>query len=172
MKLYEILNELDELFDLMGSDELTDEERQAANARFSELMEKKTDILEWLAKSVMNDRALAAGCKEEGTRLIEKAKKAEASAERKLKVLERECGEGKTQLGNLTLSSRAGVPKAVYLSDDEPSIAEWCREHNLDSCVRTKTTVSLVKDELKKAVGLGYEIPGVNVVRETSWSLK
>ncbi|MCD8133794.1 MAG: siphovirus Gp157 family protein [Clostridiales bacterium] len=105
MKLYEVNHEIEEIFDrlvdtdtgeiLMESDELM--------AQLDTLLLERQQILEYLAKLVLNTRSDAAALKEEESRLKKRRERLTKKEEQLMAVLDRECGGEKTDLGVATV---------------------------------------------------------------------
>lgn len=178
-KLYEINQELTELFAFEWSDEhsawiypdtgefLTDEEFEA---RAQKLGMDKQRILEWMAKEILNGRSEAEALKAEVQRLTARKKSIEARCERLLAILDRECGGQKTDLGVATMSYRKSSA-VVWDEAQTRVIADWLEEHGYIDCVKYHDP-EVQKPELKKLLASGVEVPLAEIEERVRGSLK
>ncbi len=170
MKLYEVNAAISDIIDSMvdeetgeivtGSDEVMEE--------FEKLLWNKQQILEYLAKMVLNTRADAAALKEEENRLKARRDRMEKKAGRIMEILDRECGGVKTNLGVATLNYRK--TSRLEVADDKETV-KWLVANGYDNCYRIKDP-EVAKTEVKKLIGSGVEVPGCTIIEDRSCSLK
>jgi hypothetical protein len=171
MKLYEINSELISLLDRLEPDPETGEvpaDYEEIIAEINALALRREEILQYLAKLVMNLRSEAAAIKEEEARLKKRREGFESREERVMRVLDRECDGQTTDLGIATLSYRR--TSRVDVSDEASAVA-WLKEHNHTSALKIPEP-TVYKAEVKKLISAGQEIPGCAVVEDRSCSLK
>jgi hypothetical protein len=178
-KLYEINQELTDLFAFEWSDEhsawiypdtgefLTDEEFEA---RAEKLGMDKQRILEWMAKEILNGRSEAEALKAEVQRLSARKKSIEARCERLLAILDRECGGRKTDLGVATMSYRKSSA-VVWDDSNSADIICWLEEHGHDDCLKYSDP-EIRKMELKKLMASGVSVPFAEIEERMNGSLK
>ena len=109
MKLYEVNQEIEELMRMLEPDPETGEIPAGEDeimARIGELAMKREDILQYLAKLILNIRASVTGMKAEEDRLKARRKVSENKEDHLMSILDRECGGEKTDLGVATLYYR------------------------------------------------------------------
>ena len=171
MKLYEINSELITLLDRLEPDPETGE----VPANYEEIIEEinalslqREEILQYLAKLVMNLRSVAAAIKEEETRLKKRREAFEGREQRVMRVLDRECGGQTTDLGIATLSYRR--TSRVDISD-EASAVKWLKEHDYTSAFKVPEP-TVYKAEVKKLISTGQEIPGCALIEDRACNLK
>ena len=171
MKLYEINSELITLLDRLEPDPETGE----VPANYEEIIEEinalslqREEILQYLAKLVMNLRSVAAAIKEEETRLKKRREAFEGREQRVMRVLDRECGGQTTDLGIATLSYR--ITSRVDISD-EASAVKWLKEHDYTSAFKVPEP-TVYKAEVKKLISTGQEIPGCALIEDRACNLK
>ena len=171
MKLYEINAEILRLTDQIEFDEETGEILCDIDAIYDAIgalqMEKKS-ILEYLAKIVLNLRAEAAAVKTEEQRLKERREKLSKKEERLMKILDRECAGEKTDLGVATFSYRK--TSHVDVSDANKAV-NWLKRHKFTDCYRVPAP-EVAKNEVKKLLTAGTNVPGCAVVEDYSCLLK
>ena len=171
MHLYEINEEIRRLTDRIEFDEDTGEvlcDIDAVCAEIDALQMEKKSILEYLAKVVLNLRAESAALKSEEARLRERRTKLTMREDSLMKVLDRECGGKKTDLGVAGVSYRA--TSHVEVEDTDRAI-RWLAEHNHKDCIRTYAP-EIEKAAVKKIIGEGEKVPGCTLVKGISCSLK
>ena len=179
MGLYEINQELTELFSFEWSDEhsawiypdtgefLTDEEFEA---RAQKLGMDKQRILEWMAKEMLNMRGEREMLKAEMARIRERAKRLENKEERFRQILDRECNGKKTDLGVATFSYRKSSA-AVWNEANSADIICWLEEHGHDDCLKYSDP-EIRKTELKKLMASGVNVPFAEIEERMNGSLK
>ncbi len=171
MKLYEINEEILQLMEQMVVDEETGEVPDNADeiiARINSLQMERKSVLEYLAKMVLNIRAVETALKGEESRLKERRGKLEKKEDRLLEIIDRECGGEKTDLGVATLSYRK-VAK-LEVSDAEAAVS-WLKRNGYTDCFRTPAP-EVAKAEVKRLIQSGVAVPGCEVVEDLSCSLK
>ena len=171
MKLYEVNAKLESLLDEVLFDEETGEilaEPPDLSERFEALQMERQRILEYLAKLVINTRAEVAALKEEERRLKDRRSSLEAKEDRLMKILDRECGGTKTDLGVATFSYRK--TSHVDVSDSAKAV-RWLKRNKHHSCYRTPEP-EVAKAEVKKLINAGVKVPGCAIVEDYSCSLK
>ena len=160
MKLYEINEEIGSLIDQILVDEETGEilcDIDEIYARIDALEMEKKSILEFLAKLVLNTRAEAAAVKAE-----------EKKESRLMQILDRECAGTKTDLGVATFYYRKTT--RVDVSDAEKAV-NWLKRHKHTDCYRVPVP-EVAKNEVKKLLAAGENVPGCAVVEDYSCLLK
>ena len=170
MKLYEINDEILRLTDQIVIDEETGEigcDLENICAQIDSLRMEKRSILEYLAKLTLNLRAEQTAVKAEETRLHDRRVSLEKKEKRLLQVLDRECGGEKTDLGVATLNYRK--TSRVYVTDHNAAII-WLQE-NHENFIRYQEP-EISKNDVKKLLAEGTEIPGCSLVEERSYSLR
>ena len=169
MKLYKINGCIQEL-----ADQLVDPETGEIAVNEDEIMEEihrlqmeRMSVLEYLAKIVLNTRADAAALKNEEDRLKNRRKILERKDDRLMGILKRECPET-TKLGVATLSYRK--TSRLEVSDAAAAVA-WLRENQLEGCIN-QPEPTVYKDEVKKLINAGKQVPGCSIVTDNTASLK
>ena len=169
MKLYEINEKIEHLTEQFEIDEETGEILCDADALFEaigNLQMEKQSILEYLAKVVLNYRADEAALKEEEARLKNRRSVLAHKIDRIMKVLDRECGGEKTDLGVATFCYR----KTAKLEVTDPGAAvDWLAKNKFDSCLRI-VPPEVAKTEVKKLITKGQDVPGCTIVEDYSCS--
>jgi len=171
MKLYEINAEIQHLADQIEFDPETGEilcDIDELEAQIGALQMERKSILEYLAKLVLNLRSEETALKAEETRLKERRSRLEKKEERLMKVLDRECGGEKTDLGIATLSYRATARLEVT---DAAKAVRWLKRNKFINCFRIPAP-EVAKTEVKKLINSGTKVPGCSVVNDRSCSLK
>ncbi|MBQ6052289.1 MAG: siphovirus Gp157 family protein [Clostridia bacterium] len=170
MKLYEINEEILRLTDQIVIDEETGEvgcDLENICSQIDSLRMEKQSILEYLAKLTLNLRAEQAAVKAEETRLHDRRVSLEKKEKRLLQVLDRECNGEKTDLGVATLNYRK--TSRVNVTDRNAAVI-WLQENHEDFIRYQEPEIS--KNDVKKLLAEGTEIPGCSLVEERSYSLK
>lgn len=178
-KLYEINQQLDELFAFEWSDEFqafvypdTGEfyDEEAFQQRMADLQMVKDEILQWMAKKVLNDRSDVDALKQEEKRLADRRKSIERRVDRFLAILDRECGGEKKDLGVATVSYRTSHPLEIIEGNEEDIIA-WLEENNHYECL-DYIDPKLRKTEITKLIKAGENVPFCKVGDKKNMSLK
>ena len=169
MKLYEINQAIEEIFDQMVDPETGEVlETEVFMEQLSALQMEKNRILEYLAKLVLNSKSQIAGIKAEEQRLKERRGVIESKTERLMQILGRECAGQKTDLGVATVCYRKTTK--VDVEDSETAFA-WLSENGYADCYKILAP-EISKSEVKKLLATGEEIPGVSLVQDYSCSLR
>lgn len=145
---------------------MTAEELDAELAR---LDMNRDEILQYLAKKVLNIRADIAGVKPEIKRLQEMKKKLEKKEERLLSIIDRECKGENKDLGVAAFSYRMSHP-LEYDPAAVPDIIAWLEEHEHDDCLKYAEP-ELRLDPIKKLIKAGNEVPYCKIADKKNGSL-
>ena len=171
MKLYEVNQEIQRLLLLIEPDPETgeipdncDEILEQLNA----LTMKRSDILEYLAKMVLNIRSDVTALKNEEKRIKDRRTLLERKEDRLMQILDRECAGQKTDCGVATVNYRATTRVDVL---DGVKAINWLKRHKHTDCYRTPEP-EVSKTEVKKLLAAGEKIPGLALVQDKSCSLK
>ena len=170
MKLYEIDRQIEDLLIQLEPDPETGEipvNEDEIIAQINTLAMKREDILQYLAKLVLNCRAEYAALKAEESRLKKRREALETKEERLVKILDRECGET-TDLGVATLSYRKTSRVEVK---DEAKAVSWLKRHKFTDAFKIPAP-TVYKAEVKKLLNAGQKVPGCMVVDDRSCSLR
>lgn len=180
MKLYEINKEIEQLTDSMEWDAeanawidvstgeiVSDEEYQQ---RLDKLGMDKKEILSWMSKTVLNDRAEMAALKDEEKRLAANRKARERRVERFLRILDRECAGTPQDLGFAKISYRKSEALEI-VQGAEADVIAWLEEHEHDDCLKYAEP-EIRKDPLKKLIKNGEYVPFAVVMSRNNMSLK
>ena len=169
MKLYEVNQLIAEIFEQLVNPEtgevISDE---ALLAQLDSLQMVRSQIMEHLAKLVLNTRSDIAALKEEEQRLKERRATCERKAERLMSILDRECAGEKTDCGVATVCYRRTTK--VEVADSRTAIS-WLKENGYDSCYK-QPDPEVSKTEVKKLLQGGMEIPGITLTQDLSCSLR
>lgn len=175
MKLYEINSEIETLLSALTVDPETGEIPVDADDivnRLDELSMERQNVLEYLAKTIINLRADQDAIKAEEKRLKDRR---DAMAKREqaiMNVLDRECKGEKTDLGVATVSYRKS--ETVDFDPDRNNVCNivlWLAQNSLFDCYKNPDPV-LDKTALKKLIKSGTEVPGVTISVHDNCSLK
>ena len=170
MKLYEVNHQIEDLLMQLEPEPETGEipaNEDELIAQINALAIKREDILQYLAKLVLNCRAEAAALKAEESRLKKRREVLETKEERLVKILDRECGET-TDLGVATLSYRKTSRVEVI---DEAKAVSWLKRHKFTDAFKIPAP-TVYKTEVKKLMNAGQKVPGCVVVDDRSCSLR
>lgn len=170
MKLYEINTSIQMLLEQLNPDPETGEvtaDTDSIIEQLNSLQLERSAVLEFLAKTVINNRAEAEALKAEEKRLKERRTAVESKNSRILEILDRECGGQTTKLGVATLSYRK--TQRVEITDSEAAV-KFLTENGCDDCLKITTEIN--KTSSKRLMADGTEIPGMSVVHEMSYSLR
>ena len=171
MKLYEINAEIQRLADMIDFDPETGEvltDTEEIDRQIMALQMERESILGYLAKLVINLRSEASALKDEETRLKDRRMRLELREKRLMKILDRECGGVKTDLGIATVSYRAATRLEVL---DAAKAVRWLKRHKHAECIRVKEP-EVAKTETRRLMETGAKVPGCSVVKERSCSLR
>lgn len=171
MHLYEINGEILALLEQLEPDPETGEipanEAEILD-QIRTLVSRREDMLQYLAKLVLDYRAASAALKAEEARLHRRRDTMDLKADRLMRVLDRECCGQNTDLGVATLRYRK--TSRLELSDEAQTIA-WLKEHGCMDAINVPAP-TVYKGEVKKLLSAGHDIPGCQVVTEHSCSLR
>ena len=171
MRLYEVNQEIQRLLLLIEPDPETgvipdncDEILEQLNA----LTMKRSDILEYLAKVVLDIRADISALKAEEKRLKERRAVLEHKEERLMQILDRECAGQKTDCGVATVSYRKTT--RVDVSDAAKAV-RWLKRNKYTDCFRIPEP-EVSKINVKRLLQDGVTVPGVSLTQDMSCSLR
>ena len=171
MRLYEVNQEIQRLLLLIEPDPETgvipdncDEILEQLNA----LTMKRSDILEYLAKVVLDIRADISALKAEEKRLKERRAVLEHKEERLMQILDRECDGQKTDCGVATVSYRKTT--RVDVSDAAKAV-RWLKRNKYTDCFRIPEP-EVSKINVKRLLQDGVTVPGVSLTQDMSCSLR
>ena len=170
MKLYEIDAEILRLTDQITVDEETGEilcDLDAITAQIGELQMERKSVLTYLAKLVLNLRAEQTALKTEEQRLKDRRQRLEKKELRLMEILDRECAGEKTDLGVATVSYRRTAK--LNVTDNGATVA-WLQKNHEEFIRYPEPEIS--KNDVKKLIAAGAEVPGVELVNDLSCSLK
>ena len=170
MKLYEIHEAVRALEDQIVIDPETGEylcDMEDIDKQLHGLELEWQQVLEYLAKVVLNTRAEAEAIKEEEARLKKRRETLERKDERLMQVLQRECPEN-ADLGVATLRYRKTSRVDVT---DEAAAVKWLKARKLNDCYR-QPEPTVYKTEVKKLIAAGKKIPGCAIVEDRAASLR
>ena len=171
MKLYEVNQQILELLDRLEPDPETGEipaDEDAIIAEINALAMQRQEILQYLAKLVLNARAEAAMLKAEEQRLKVRRAAMENREQRIMGILDRECGGEKTDLGVAVFSYR----RSPHLEVEDPGKAiRWLKRNKHMDCFRVREP-EVAKTEVTRLINSGVHVPGCSVVYSNSCSLK
>ena len=171
MKLYEINAAILSLADQITIDEETGEvlcDYDAICGQIHALQMERGEILSYLAKLVLNQRAEAAALKAEEERLKQRRERLNAREDRLIRILDRECDGETTDLGVATLCYRKASRLEVT---DEARAVSWLKKHKYSDAYKTPTP-TLYKTEVRRLLSQGTKVPGCQVVYDRSCSLR
>lgn len=169
--LYEINMMITQLADQIEIDEDTGEvlcDLDAIMEQIADLQMKRSDILEYLAKLALNYRAEVASLKGEEERLKKRRSFFEKKEERLLAILDRECAGETTDLGIAKFSYRKTTKVDVI---DAARAIRWLKRKGYKECYRIPEP-EVSKNEVKKLLNAGTEVPGTSLVTGKSYSLR
>ncbi len=171
MKLYEINQQIYELLLRLEPDPDTGEiaaEIDNIVAELNALQMERTDILQYLAKLVLDTRADVSALKAEEKRLHERRSALERKDERLMDILDRECTGEKTDCGVATICYR----KTTKVDIQDTTIAiDWLIKNGYSGFIRYSEP-EISKNDVKKLLSSGSEIPGAVLVQDMSCSLR
>ena len=129
---------------------------------------KRMDVLEYLAKCVLNYRSDITALKAEEQRLKERRQLIERKEEHLMQILDRECAGEKTDLGVATLNYRKTTRVVVQ---DAKAAIQWLTENGHPDCCRIPDP-EVSKSDVGRLLKAGTEVPGVHLISSLSCSLK
>jgi len=169
MKLYEVNQLIASIFDqLVNPDTGEVIPDEALLAQLDSLQMERSRILENLAKLVLNTKSEVAALKEEEQRLRDRRGGFERKIDRLMAILDRECSGEKTDCGVATVYYRKTTKVDVA---DGPAAILWLKENGYDGCYK-QPAPEVSKNEVKKLLSAGKEIPGLSLVQDLSCSLR
>ena len=171
MKLYEVNREIQNLLMQLEPDPETGEIPDNADTildQLNSLALERSEILEYLAKVVLDLRADTLALKNEEQRLKERRSAIERKEERLMQILDRECAGQKTDCGVATVSYRKTNRVEVV---DAAGAISWLVASGHRECYRTPP-IEIAKNEVKRLIQAGAIVPGVKLVQDLSCSLK
>lgn len=171
MKLYEINEAIEALLAALTVDPETGEVPADVDdviAQLDALSMERTAVLEYLAKEVLNLRADQAAVKAEEARLKERRERMARREASIMNVLDRECAGKKTDLGVATVNYRSSEATEIT---SEADARAWLMASGHDDCLRYAEP-AIDKTALKALLKSGVEVPGANVTKHVSCSLK
>lgn len=145
-------NDRKEWIDYETGEIMTDEEFWQ---NLQALNEEHDRIVEWCAKTYLDDNAKAEMIKAEVKRLQALQKYHEHRAERMKGIVDRELDGKPHDFGFAKASYRASKP-VVWDPANEQKIIAWCQSNGHIECV--KTTYEIRKTELGKLIDKGEEV--------------
>ena len=171
MKLYEINQQIYELILRLEPDPDTGEiaaETDDIVAELNALEMQRSDILQYLAKVVLDTRADVSALKAEEKRLHERRAALERRDENLMDILDRECAGEKTDCGVATVCYRKTTKVDIR---DNMNVMDWLITNGYKDFIRYAEP-EISKNEVKKLLNSGSEIPGAVLVQDMSCSLK
>ena len=171
MKLYEVNQEIENLLEALAPDPETGEipaNEDEIIAQINTLAMKREDILAYLAKLALDEKASVQAMKNEEKRLHDRRQIMEHRQERLISILDRECGGQKTDLGVATLCYRKNT--SVEITDKNAALT-WLQQTGHDDCYRIPEP-EISKLYVGKLLDAGEQINGVKRVTNTSCYLR
>lgn len=171
MKLYEIDNQIEELTASLQPDEETGELPNNTDEiieQINALQADRNDILNWIAKKVLNIRADIAGAKAEEDRISKYRKGQEKVANRLISILDYECAGQNRDLGIAKLTHRK--TQKTDVTDPDKCIAFLETNGHTDALKYKKPDVD--KMVVKALIKQGIDVPGAELKDNISVSLR
>ena len=171
MKLYEINQQIYDLLLRLEPDPDTGEiaaETDDIVAELNALEMKRADILQYLAKVVLDTRADVSALKAEEKRLRERRADLERKDERLMDIIDRECAGEKTDCGVATVCYRKTTKVDIQ---DNTTAMDWLIQNGHEGFIRYAEP-EISKNDVKKLLSSGSEIPGAVLVQDMSCSLR
>ena len=167
MTLYEIATDYKNFIDAVENGEVPDEAITDTLESIKALLEDKADNIACLIKNMTAD---AEAIKAEETRLAERRKQKEATAERlKTYLSDMLIKSGQTNLE--TARNKLSFRKSeVVTVDNEAEFIEWAMNENRDLLTFKAPTIS--KTAIKKALADGQAIDGVRIESKANLQIK
>lgn len=169
--LYEINYRIQELADSLEVDPETGEvagDVESVIAEIDLLQLERMQVLDYLAKVVLNGKREAEALKAEEDRLKARRKGVERRNEKLMEVLDRECAGNKTRFSVATLYYRRSTRLEV---ENSPAQVAWLEENGHEDCVKY-TPPEVYKSEVTKLIKAGIDVPGCKLVTETNAYLR
>lgn len=145
---------------------LTEEE---FDARFQSLQMEKTEILKYLAKLTLNERAEAAVAEMEEKRLKARKEAKKRKADRLEALIARECGGKTTDLGVATMAYRKSEG-VIWSKEEEPALVLYLAKEHKECLKYAEPEVR--KTELKALIKSGEEVPFARIEKRNNGKLK
>ena len=171
MKLYEINQEIQALMLEIEPDPETGEipwNEDEIIDRINTLIMEREDILQYLAKLILNVRGDIGTLKAEEDRLKKRRQALEKKEERILKILDRECCGQTTDLGVATFKYTSS--KVLEVTDEDKAV-RWLKRHKFTNAIKV-VAPTVIKTEVKKLISSGKEVPGCSIRENRPYSLK
>ena len=167
MTLYEIATEYKEFVEAVENGEVPEEAITDTLESIQALLEEKADNIACLIKNLTSD---AEAIKAEETRLTERRKQKEATADRlKTYLSDMLIKSGCTNLE--TARNKMSFRKSeVVTVDNEATFIEWAMNENRDLLTFKAPTIS--KTAIKKALAEGQAIDGVRIESKSNLQIK
>lgn len=140
------------------------------DAELNRLDMNREEILQYIAKKVLNIRADVTGIKPEIKRMQDMKKRWEKKEERLLAILDRECKGENKDLGVASYNYRMSHP-LEYDEKDIPDIIAWLEEHDHGDCLKYAEP-ELKLDPIKKLIKAGEAVPFCKIADKKNGSLK
>ena len=179
MKLYEINAEIERLNESavwnvewgawVDTDTGEIMSQEALDSMYDSLNMNKHEILVWLAKTVLNDRADIDALKVEEARLKKRREQIQKRVDRMTGIIERECEGTKTDLEVATMSYRTSHPLR-FEEKDVPNIVSWLESNGYDDCIKYAEP-ELRKADITKLIKSGVEVPMCEIGDKVNGSL-
>ncbi len=171
MKLYETNKQLEELVMQLRPDEETGEMPENTDEiieQIKNLQATKEEILNWIAREVLNARADHAAIKAEEERLHRTRQAKESLINRLISILDYECAGQNTDFGVCKLTHRKTTKTEV--TDAEAAVNFLQRTGHDDALKYTEPEVN--RTVAKDLIRHGVPVPGVELVDGISVSLR
>ena len=171
MKLYEVNQQIEDLMVQLEPDPETGEipaNEDELIEQINALAMKREDILQYLAKLVLNTKASVQALKAEEKRLSDRRKRMENKQDRLIAILDRECGGQKTDLGVATLCYRKSTH--VEITDKNAALC-WLQHMGHQDCYRIPEP-EISKLNVGRLLDAGEQVDGVERVTSTSCYLR
>lgn len=170
MKLYKTNQMIEELVAALQPDPETGELPENTDElieQINNLQADKDEILNWMAKEVLNIRANFAGIKAEQERLMKYRKGQENLEKRLVAILDYECAGQNTDFGIAKLSHRK--TQKTDVTDPDAAIS-FLQQTGHDDMLKYKKP-DVDKIAVKGLIKRGVPVPGVELVDSISVSL-
>ena len=167
MTLYEIATDYKNFIEAVENGEIPEEAITDTLESIQSLLEDKADNIACLIKNMVAD---AEAIKAEETRLAERRKQKEATAERLKTYLSdmlTKAGQTKLETARNKMSFRKSE---VVTVDNEAEFIEWAMNENRDLLTFKAPTIS--KTAIKKALADGQAIDGVRIESKSNLQIK
>ena len=169
-KLYETNKQMEEILLQLKPDEETGEMPENTDElieQINALQADKEEILQWIAKEVLNIRANYAGIKAEQERLMKYRKGQENLEKRLVAILDYECAGQNTDFGIAKLNHRQS--QRTNITEPDKCIS-YLQQHGHDDALKYNAP-DVIKDKVKALIKRGIPVPGAEIVNNVSVSL-